>query len=64
VVQRRGSYGETQENFTRSWDDYKKGFGDLRREFWAGNDFLHHATSGDKHVTLRIELRDFEGNFT
>ncbi|XP_059490229.1 angiopoietin-2-like [Neocloeon triangulifer] len=63
VVQRRGHYGKL-ENFTRPWEDYKIGFGDLRKEFWAGNDFLHHATSGERPVKLRIELRDFEGNFT
>ena len=40
LIQRRGDY-EVQENFNRSWSDYKYGFGDLNRDFWFGNDFIH-----------------------
>ncbi|XP_065335436.1 angiopoietin-related protein 7-like isoform X2 [Cloeon dipterum] len=64
VVQRRGNFNGRLENFTRRWTDYKRGFGDLNAEFWAGNDFLHLVTSGDRPVKLRIELKDFEGNKT
>ncbi|CAB3359469.1 Hypothetical predicted protein [Cloeon dipterum] len=64
VVQRRGNFDGRLENFTRRWTDYKRGFGDLNAEFWAGNDFLHLVTSGDRPVKLRIELKDFEGNKT
>ena len=40
VIQRRGQYSGGQLNFTRSWADYKAGFGDLNGEFWSGNDFI------------------------
>jgi len=60
VFQRRDDY-EKQENFSRSWDDYRKGFGDLEKEFWLGNDHLYLLTNQD-YVTLRIDLEDFENN--
>ena len=34
VIQRRGQFSGSQLNFTRSWADYKAGFGDLNAEFW------------------------------
>ena len=67
VIQRREGYNNgTRINFTRPWDDYKRGFGNLRHgDFWMGNDFIH-ALTNDPEVsptTLRVELEDFEGNF-
>uniref|UniRef100_A0A1Y9H2C0 Fibrinogen C-terminal domain-containing protein n=1 Tax=Anopheles dirus TaxID=7168 RepID=A0A1Y9H2C0_9DIPT len=60
VLQRRNWY-DLQENFNRSWKEYKYGFGDLGYEFWMGNDFIHKL-SYDDNVELRIEMEDFEGN--
>ncbi|XP_055639645.1 angiopoietin-2-like [Toxorhynchites rutilus septentrionalis] len=59
VFQRR-ELNDLQENFNRSWNEYKRGFGDLKHEFWFGNDFLHMLTYDD-NMELRIELEDFEG---
>jgi len=62
VIQRRGSFPKHGHiNFTRSWDEYKVGFGNLSAEFWIGNDLLSHLTSNQQPVRLRIELEDFEG---
>ncbi|XP_066210156.1 fibroleukin [Saccopteryx leptura] len=47
-------------NFTRTWRDYKVGFGNLRREFWLGNDKIHLLTKS-KEMILRIDLEDFNG---
>uniref|UniRef100_A0A8C7XY61 Fibrinogen-like 2a n=1 Tax=Oryzias sinensis TaxID=183150 RepID=A0A8C7XY61_9TELE len=47
-------------SFNRTWAEYKKGFGNLRGEFWLGNDHIHLLTKA-KDMTLRIELEDFEG---
>ncbi|XP_076009244.1 fibrinogen-like 2a [Genypterus blacodes] len=47
-------------SFNRTWAEYKKGFGNLRGEFWLGNDHIHLLTKG-KDMVLRIELEDFEG---
>ncbi|KAL7885545.1 hypothetical protein AOLI_G00058400 [Acnodon oligacanthus] len=47
-------------NFNRSWDNYKRGFGNLSGEFWLGNDKIHWLTSA-KAMVLRIELEDVDG---
>ena len=41
VIQRRGDFGLPRENFSVGWKEYKLGFGQLDREFWFGNDFIH-----------------------
>ncbi|XP_058455688.1 angiopoietin-2-like [Malaya genurostris] len=60
VIQRRELH-DLQENFNRSWNEYKNGFGDLSHEFWFGNSFIHMLTYDD-NVELRIEIEDFDGN--
>eukprot|EP00092_Neocalanus_flemingeri_P027836 GFUD01030219.1.p1 GENE.GFUD01030219.1~~GFUD01030219.1.p1 ORF type:complete len:765 (-),score=159.24 GFUD01030219.1:331-2625(-) len=60
VIQRRGDFGEPKINFTRSWKDYKHGFGDLNGEFWFGNDYIS-ILSANKSVMLRIELEAHDG---
>lgn len=47
-------------SFNRTWDDYKHGFGNLKGEFWLGNDKIHWLTSTQAMV-LRIELEDLDG---
>ncbi|KAM6437554.1 fibroleukin [Liasis olivaceus] len=46
-------------SFNRTWEEYKKGFGN-GREFWLGNDKIHLLTKS-KEMQLRIELEDFSG---
>ena len=53
-------FEEGRENFTRDWQDYKNGFGDLNGEFWFGNDFLHSLTTS-QNMRLRVELESFYG---
>lgn len=47
-------------SFNRTWKEYKKGFGNLKGEFWLGNDKIHLLTKA-KDMILRIELEDFGG---
>lgn len=54
VIQRRT---EQLENFNRSWDDYRSGFGSLESDFWFGNEFIHRLVYRDDYE-LRIELQD------
>ena len=53
VIQRRIAGGTV--NFTRGWDDYVNGFGDLDGEFWYGLDNIHSLTTRDD-VELRIDM--------
>uniref|UniRef100_A0A6A7FWP1 Ficolin-2-like n=1 Tax=Hirondellea gigas TaxID=1518452 RepID=A0A6A7FWP1_9CRUS len=67
VIQRRGnpmfnSPPESPLNFTRSWDEYRQGFGDLDGEFWWGNEYMHRL-SHEQDLSLRFDLWDFDGNY-
>ncbi|KAK3796671.1 hypothetical protein RRG08_008442 [Elysia crispata] len=53
VIQRRAS---ADENFFRSWEDYKNGFGDPSGNFWLGNDAIHNLTYKYPHE-LRIDMK-------
>ncbi|KAH3884463.1 fibrinogen-like protein 1 [Dreissena polymorpha] len=57
VIQRRH---DGRENFTRDWEDYKHGFGDLQAEFWLGNENIHLLTTQDDYE-LRIVMEDWDG---
>ncbi|KAH8243263.1 hypothetical protein KR032_006068 [Drosophila birchii] len=54
VIQNRGIF-DPAENFNRSWDEYRAGFGNLSRDFWFGNEFTHKILYRDDHE-LRVEL--------
>ena len=60
VFQRRR---DGSEDFYRGWDNYVKGFGNLKREFWMGLEKLHCLTSVAPRTELNIDLADFEGNY-
>uniref|UniRef100_H2Y5I0 Fibrinogen C-terminal domain-containing protein n=1 Tax=Ciona savignyi TaxID=51511 RepID=H2Y5I0_CIOSA len=54
VFQRRS---DGSENFYRTWVEYQGMFGNLKKEFWLGNENLHTLTRhGD--YELRIEFKD------
>lgn len=60
VFQRRGQFGNPVHYFYRNWKDYATGFGDPLKEYWLGNKVLHALTT-NKHMTLRIELKNHTG---
>lgn len=47
-------------DFFLDWASYKKGFGNLRGEFWLGNDNLHRLTAS-ANMVLRFDMEDYEG---
>ena len=53
-----------QQNFNRSWAEYRQGFGSVdaqgRGEMWLGNHNLHLLTNRSESM-LRVELEDWEG---
>ncbi|CAF3329821.1 unnamed protein product [Rotaria socialis] len=57
VLQRRGDYNQ-QSNFFVTWSSYKRGFGDLNRDFWLGNEKIHALTNQDEY-RLHIDMEDF-----
>ena len=50
VFQRR--YEPLSQDFDFNWNSYKHGFGDVFKEFWLGNDFIHEITSSKPHYFL------------
>ncbi|XP_029097740.1 tenascin-X isoform X2 [Monodon monoceros] len=54
VFQRRMD-GKT--DFWRDWEDYARGFGNISKEFWLGNEALHSLTKAGDY-SLRVDLRD------
>ena len=60
MIQRRGDFGKARENFTRSWEEYSRGFGDLEGEFWWGNEHLSRLTT-EQPMVLRVELEAHDG---
>ena len=48
-------------DFFRTWDSYKRGFGNLSGEFWLGLDMIHRLTANSSNK-LRVDLEDNHGN--
>ncbi|XP_064596035.1 fibrinogen C domain-containing protein 1-like isoform X1 [Liolophura sinensis] len=48
-------------DFTRIWQGYKDGFGNLYLEFWLGLEKLHLLTS-QRHYELMINIANYSGN--
>jgi len=42
--------------FNRSWNEYKRGFGNTNSNYWIGNDMLSYLTTNDNY-TLRFDLQ-------
>ncbi|KFM82805.1 Techylectin-5A, partial [Stegodyphus mimosarum] len=61
IIQRRGNFSRPKDYFFQDWMSYKKGFGNIERDFWLGNDNIF-ALSNQKIYSLQIDLMDVEGN--
>ena len=54
VIQRRVS----DTVFSKAWQEYKDGFGDLNGNFWLGNDIINTLTTRES-MSLRIDMNVF-----
>ncbi|KAM8796273.1 angiopoietin-related protein 7 [Eudromia elegans] len=57
IIQRR-KVGLT--SFNRDWKQYRDGFGNIRGDFWLGNENIYRLSR--RPTVLRVELEDWEGN--
>ncbi|NXY72048.1 ANGL7 protein, partial [Glareola pratincola] len=57
LIQRR-KVGLT--SFNRDWKQYREGFGNIRGDFWLGNENIYRLSR--RPTVLRVELEDWEGN--
>lgn len=48
-------------DFSRTWQEYKDGFGDLGLNFWWGNEKLYQLTSYSQ-FELRVDLKRNDGS--
>ncbi|CAL1284429.1 unnamed protein product [Larinioides sclopetarius] len=65
VIQRRGQYGNGVDYFNKKWKDYKEGFGNLKKEFWIGNEKIYSITNqGQYAVRLEMEHENGKSAFT
>ena len=62
VIQRRITNGIV--NFTRNWEDYESGFGNLYSEFWIGLNNIYQLTN-QQEVELQLSVwNDSETSIT
>ena len=59
VVFQKRKNGEV--NFTRGWEDYVRGFGDPKWEYWLGLERIHCLTAAVFRAELRVDLVNFDG---
>ncbi|XP_019638911.1 PREDICTED: fibrinogen-like protein 1 [Branchiostoma belcheri] len=57
VIQRRQD--GSVDFYNRTWEDYSRGFGNLWREFWLGNDKIHLLTNQGGYI-LNVKLEVFK----
>ncbi|XP_011189963.2 angiopoietin-related protein 1-like [Zeugodacus cucurbitae] len=61
VIQRRQS---NSVDFNRNWQDYKKGFGDLKGDYWFGLEQLHALTSScEQELYIQLQIDSGETYF-
>ncbi|XP_076808012.1 ficolin-1-like [Clavelina lepadiformis] len=49
-------------DFYKTWEFYRRGFGDINKEFWFGLKNLHTITSSGNYE-LRVDIQDFDYNW-
>ena len=60
LIQKRGQYGNPEDYFAKTFNEYEEGFGSVLEEFWIGLDKLNSLTSECKWE-LKVTLVDWNG---
>ncbi|GBN49415.1 Techylectin-5A [Araneus ventricosus] len=60
VIQRRGQNGNGEDYFVKKWKEYKEGFGNLKKEFWLGNDKIYSITNQGQYA-VRLDMKHENG---
>ncbi|CAL1287174.1 unnamed protein product, partial [Larinioides sclopetarius] len=60
VIQRRGDFNRSEDYFFKDWASYKKGFGDVDKDFWKGNDNIF-ALTNQRLSSIRFDLQATDG---
>ncbi|PRD30838.1 UNVERIFIED_CONTAM: Techylectin-5A [Trichonephila clavipes] len=60
VIQRRGNFNRSDNYFFKDWEHYKKGFGDIDKDFWLGNDNIF-ALTNQRLYSIRFDLKAMDG---
>ncbi|GIX82182.1 techylectin-5A [Caerostris extrusa] len=60
LIQRRGDFGNGEDYFAKNWEQYKAGFGDLKKEFWIGNDNIFIITNQAQY-SIRFDMTHGNG---
>ena len=45
-------------DYYRGWEEYKNGFGDIRGEFWLGNEKIHQLTEIPSQLRVEIKTKN------
>ncbi|CAL1292463.1 unnamed protein product, partial [Larinioides sclopetarius] len=60
VLQRRGNFSRPNDYFYQNWESYKRGFGDIQKDFWLGNDNIF-ALTNQRTYSIRFDLVSVQG---
>ncbi|CAL1279261.1 unnamed protein product [Larinioides sclopetarius] len=60
ILQRRGDFKRPIDYFNKDWKSYKKGFGDIDKEFWLGNDNIF-ALTNQRAYSVRFDMMSYMG---
>ncbi|CAL1287170.1 unnamed protein product [Larinioides sclopetarius] len=60
VIQRRGDFNRSEDYFFKDWTSYKKGFGNVDKDFWLGNDNIF-ALTNQRYSSIRFDLQATDG---
>lgn len=66
VIQRRIFENSELDYHTKTWQDYRDGFGNNAMSFWLGNNYIHELTKTPQRLKITISTRDlntYEANY-